>query len=144
MFLVIVLSCSSLPLADQGIPVVAVLASLPLAIPFLPSVSEILWATGLKAWPSVYTGMFGRSKTTLLLKKRNSECLRLTRLVGMESGGVPPVRLGVQDFGWQVRSPSGIYNDDSLYLSDLLMSGSYCATSCPPRVGMEEIRLWLL
>lgn len=35
---------------------------------------------------------------------------------------------------------SDIHSDYSLYLSDLLMAGN-CAISCPPRVGMEEIRL---
>lgn len=64
-----------MPLTDLGYSCVAVLASLPLAILFLRSVSKILWATGLKAWLSVYTGMFGRSRITLV--KKNFESLHL-------------------------------------------------------------------
>lgn len=60
----------------------------------------------------------------------------------MESGSIPSICLGFLSF-WltSVVTLSDIYSDYSLDLSDLLMAGNYCATSCPLGVGMEEIRL---
>lgn len=45
------------------------------ASPFLPSAHGTRWTTGSRAWPSVYTGTWGRSRTTSAQRTRSSEAV---------------------------------------------------------------------
>lgn len=114
-----------------------VLASLPLAIPFLRSVSKILWATGLKAWLSVYTGMFGRSRITLL--KKNFESLHV-----MNHGNGKwqyPFYMLLKFLLTCVVTISDTYI--VIYFISVWSADGwkYCATSCPAGREIEEMRL---